>query len=114
MILAPIPPADPADPPRPPARPFVAPPGGVPPFDTYDGSRHNLLVGRHISEHWRELAGMHVAWAFDGSFLHAAPTGGELIAALYSAGVGRECYITDYIESEPLLLSPILQADPEA
>lgn len=103
MILAPIPPAAP---PRPPAAPFVVPPGGVPPLDVYDANEYRRKVSRYESEHLLELACMNVAWAFDGSFLHAAATAAELFAALGNAGIGRDCYVTGYVDPLPVVVVP--------
>ena len=104
MILAPIPPATGSEPPRPPAAPFVAPPGGLPPFDVFDANECTRKKSRYQAEHVAELAGKYVAWAFDGSFLYAAATPEELLAAL--ALVSRDSYITGYIDPEPEVVIP--------
>ncbi len=109
MILAPIPPSDPVAPTsdgqqRPPAAPFVVPAGGLPPFDVYDAFEYTRKTSRYQAEHVIELAGKYVAWAFDGSFLYAAATPEELLAAL--AHVGRDSYITGYIDPEPEVVVP--------
>lgn len=109
MILAPVPDPVPTTgdgkQPSPPA-PFVVPPGGLPPFEVFDANEHTRKSSRYHAEHVAELAGKHVAWAFDGSFLYAAATATDLFAALENAGIGRDKYISGYVDPEPEVVVP--------
>jgi len=108
MTLAPVTHPDPVprtgDPKPPTATPFVVPDGGLPPWEVYEAFEYTRKTSRYQREHVPELAGKHVAWAFGGSFLYAAPTPEELLAAL--AHVSRDSYITGYIDPEPEVVVP--------
>lgn len=70
--------------------------------DTFDADVFTRNKSRYLSEHYSELAGKHVAWAFDGSApLAVAPSIAELRTTLGDDAIER-C-IFGYVDPLPVV-----------
>ena len=72
----------------------------------FDANEHMRAKCRYVNEHYAELAGKHVAWAFDGTLICSAGTLAELLDTL-GERVCDDC-VLDYIDPMPVVIPPAI------